>query len=124
MNKKKVTVYVAGPYTKGDVAVNVRNALDAANLLVYAGFYPFVPHLTHFWHMVHPRPYEFWLEYDNEFLKVCDCVLRLKGDSNGADEETTLAHQLGIRIFYAGSYGKLESCVNDMKMFYYPAGGK
>lgn len=34
-------VYVAGPYTKGDVAVNVRNAYEAANRLADLGFAPF-----------------------------------------------------------------------------------
>jgi hypothetical protein len=45
-------IYVAGPYTKGDVAVNVRNAFEAANRLADVGFAPFVPHATHFWHML------------------------------------------------------------------------
>jgi hypothetical protein len=46
-------IYVAG---KGDVAVNVRNAHMAANKLADLGFAPFVPHATHFWHMLFPRP--------------------------------------------------------------------
>lgn len=36
MGKK---VYVAGPYTKGDAAINVRNALVAANSLADVGLY-------------------------------------------------------------------------------------
>lgn len=99
MNQQKIKVYVAGSYTKGDVAVNVKNALDAANLLVEAGFYPFVPHLTHFWHMAHPRPYEFWLELDNLFLPACDALLRLPGESSGADKEVELAIKLKIPVF-------------------------
>jgi hypothetical protein len=92
-------IYVAGPYTKGDVAVNVRNAYEAANRLADLGFAPFVPHATHFWHMLFPRPYEFWLELDNQFLPRCEAVLRLPGESSGADKEVDLARTLGIPVF-------------------------
>src|SRR5262245_4927589 len=68
----RAKIYVAGPYSKGDVAVNVRNAFEAANQLADLGFAPFVPHSTHFWHMLFPRPYEFWLTLDNQFLPYCD----------------------------------------------------
>jgi hypothetical protein len=96
----RAKVYIAGPYTKGDVAVNVRNAINAANELADLGFAPFVPHFTHFWHMLYPRPYEFWLELDNEFLPDCDAILRLPGESSGADKEVALATKLGLPIFY------------------------
>jgi hypothetical protein len=92
-------VYVAGPYTKGDVAVNVRNAYEAANRLANLGFAPFVPHATHFWHMLFPRPYEFWLELDSQFLPFCQALLRLPGPSSGADKEVQLAQELGISVF-------------------------
>ena len=39
-------IYVAGPYTNGEVAINVRNAYEAANQLAELGFAPFVPHAT------------------------------------------------------------------------------
>jgi Domain of unknown function (DUF4406) len=92
-------VYVAGPYTKGDVAVNVRNAYEAANRLADLGFAPFVPHATHFWHMLFPRPYEFWLDLDSQFLPFCQALLRLPGSSSGADKEVQLAQTLGISVF-------------------------
>jgi hypothetical protein len=92
-------IYVAGPYTKGDVAVNVRNAYEAANHLADLGFAPFVPHATHFWHMLFPRPYEFWLNLDNQFLPYCEAVLRLPGESSGADKEVQLARSLGLPVF-------------------------
>jgi Domain of unknown function (DUF4406) len=92
-------IYVAGPYTQGDVAVNVRNAYAAANHLADLGFAPFVPHSTHFWHILFPRPYEFWLELDCQFLPSCEAVLRLPGPSNGADKEVNLARTIGIPVF-------------------------
>ncbi len=96
----RAKIYVAGPYTKGDVALNVRSAIAAANELADLGFAPFVPHFTHFWHMLFPRPYEFWLDLDNQFLPCCDAVLRLPGESNGADKEVQLATSLGLPIFH------------------------
>lgn len=95
----RARIYVAGPYTKGDVAINVHNAFKAANELADLGFAPFVPHGTHFWHMIFQRPYAFWLELDNEFLPFCQGLLRLEGDSSGADKEVALAVNLGIPCF-------------------------
>ena len=100
MSKKQVRVYVAGPYSKGDVAVNVRNAILVANRLRDAGFAPFLPHLTHFWHLVVPRPYEDWLDLDNQFIPFCDALLRIPGESSGADKEVALARSLDIPVFY------------------------
>lgn len=92
-------VYVAGPYTKGDVAVNVRGAILAASELYDAGLMPYVPHLSHYWHTVAPRPYGDWLRLDMEWLRVCDVLLRLPGESSGADKEVCEAVRLGIPCF-------------------------
>lgn len=102
-------IYIAGPYTNGDVAVNVRNAFKVANELADLGFAPFVPHSTHFWHLLFPRPYEFWLELDNQFLPLCDALLRIPGKSNGADNEVELAKKLQIPVFYS---------IEELKEFY------
>jgi hypothetical protein len=92
-------VYVAGPYSSGDVAANVRNAYAAATRLADAGFAPFVPHHTHFWHLLFPRPYEEWLRLDLAFLPCCEAVLRLPGESSGADAEVREATTLRIPVF-------------------------
>lgn len=92
-------VYVAGPYSKGNVAVNVRNAYSAADQLANAGLSPFVPHHTHFWEMLHPRPYESWLALDSAWIECCDFLLRLPGESAGADREVKQAIGLGIPVF-------------------------
>jgi hypothetical protein len=93
-------IYVAGPYTKGDVAINVRNAFQVANILAERGFAPYVPHSTHFWHLIFPHDYEFWLNLDREFIPCCDAILRIHGDSNGADKEVKYATELGLPIFF------------------------
>jgi hypothetical protein len=84
-------VYVAGPYSKGDVVLNVRNAIAAADTLLAAGHTPFIPHLTHLWHLVSPKTYEEWLAIDLDWLKCCDALVRLPGESSGADREVVYA---------------------------------
>jgi hypothetical protein len=93
-------VYVAGPYTAGNVVVNVRNAVLAADQLFEAGHTPYVPHLNHLWHTIAPRPWADWLRMDLEWLAVCDALLRLPGESQGADAEVERAKSLRIPVFY------------------------
>ena len=96
-----IKVYIASPYSKGDVAQNVRRQIDVANELMDKGFCPFAPTLTHFQHFVHPRPYEDWMTVDFEWLEVCNCVLRLAGESAGADREVELAGRIGIPVYHS-----------------------
>lgn len=105
----KIRVYIAGPYSKGDVAINVKNAYEMANQVASLGLYPYVPHHTHFWHMFFPNNYEFWLDQDNAFLDVCHCLVRLPGDSTGADLEVKRAEEINIPIFYS---------INELKQHY------
>ena len=94
-------VYIAGPYTEGDVAVNVANAIKAGTQVLDAGHTPFIPHLTHFWHMLFPHEYHTWIAYDNVWVMVCDALIRLPGESSGADGEVRLASQVHIPVFYS-----------------------
>ena len=104
-------IYVAGPYSKPDPVINTRNAVLVAKRLVAAGLLPFVPHLSHVWHLVSPQPYRYWLEYDLHWLRVCDGVLRLPGDSPGADEECAEARRLGLPVYDdLETLLKLEAC--------------
>lgn len=98
INKQKV--YVAGPYTNGDIIVNIRGAIEEGNILLEYGFIPFIPHLTGFWHMIFPNTYDTWMQYDSEWLKTCDALLRIDGTSPGADLEVKIATELGIPVFY------------------------
>lgn len=95
-----IKVYIASPYTVGDTAINVRDQLVCADKLIDAGFAPFAPLYSHFQHMFQPRPYEDWAKLDNEWVLVCDALLRLPGESAGADAEIELAKQNNIPVFY------------------------
>jgi len=96
-----ITVYIASPYTKGDVAVNVRESFIVADILVKLGFAPFSPLFSHFWHFLSPKPYETWTMLDKEWVLRCDCLLRLDGESSGADAEVELAIENNIPVFYS-----------------------
>ncbi len=98
-----IRVYVAGPYGSDDnqIPVNVRAAIDAAEHLLRLGFNPFVPHLYHHWNAVHPHDYETWMSLDLEWLQTCNAVLRIPGDSPGADIETKWAETLDIPVFHS-----------------------
>jgi len=94
-------IYIASPYTKGDTALNVKAQIDVADELIDLGFAPFCPLYSHFQHMMHPRPYEDWIWLDNVWVLACDAVLRLPGESRGADGEVALAKANGIPVAYS-----------------------
>lgn len=111
-----IKVYIASPYTLGDVAANVKRQIDCADELMNLGFAPFAPLYSHFQHMTHPRTYDEWMAVDFEWVEACDCLLRLDGESKGADLEVKHATTFGKKVFYSiedlvNHYNK-----NDMKL--------
>lgn len=91
-------VYVAGPYT-ADPETCTATAIEAGDQLLDAGYAPFVPHVLHYWHTLHTeRHYEDWMRIDLTWLRAADAVLRLPGESPGADQEVALARELGIPV--------------------------
>lgn len=101
MSKPRPRVYIAGPYTTPDPAVNTAKAMGVWHDLQDRGFSPLCPHLSHFLHMHKALPYEEWLAYDNEWIPCCHALLRMEGESSGADKEVELATRLGIPVFYS-----------------------
>jgi len=102
-----VYVYIASPYTKGDMARNVHHSLLVANTLIENGYTPFAPLLAHFQHMMFPQDYDTWLKLDMDWLAKCDVVLRMKKhlltgeklpESSGADKEVIFAGQKNIPV--------------------------
>jgi len=96
-----VKVYIAGPYTEGDVAENIRQAIITGEAIAEAGHTPFIPHLYHFWHLLIPHGREFWMRQDKEWLEVCGAMIRINGNSVGADAEEVQAEGLGVPIYYS-----------------------
>lgn len=99
MEKPKCKVYIASPYTIGDAGTNVKVQMDMAGLLIDIGLIPFTPLLSHFLHMANPKTYRQWMDYDFEWVKSCDTLMRLPGESVGADMEMEVAENHGIPVF-------------------------
>lgn len=105
----KPWVYIASPYTKGDQAINVRFQMRMWEILLDLGVVPIAPLWSHFQHLHAPRPYQDWIDYDNEIIPRCDACLRLdvedfkvgykQSESTGADAEVKLFESLGKPVF-------------------------
>jgi len=95
----KPLIYIMGPYSKGGQARNVRRAIEAAEVVCSLGGVPFIPHLCHFWDLLYPRTYEFWLDYDITWLERCHAAYRIPGESEGADREEKRCNELKIPVF-------------------------
>lgn len=93
-------VYIASPYSNGDTCENVRRACLAGDRLLAAGITPLIPHLFHLYHLISPKPYETWMELGMNYLSMCDALLRLPGESKGADREVAQAKEWGILVYY------------------------
>jgi len=97
-------VYIAGPYALPDPVENTHRTVKAANVLHDTGLVVcHVPHLTMLWHTITPLPPEHWYAYDLAILARCDALLRLPGDSTGADKEVTFAQENNIPVFHLAS---------------------
>lgn len=98
----KPLVYVAAPYSTGDQVANAREAMRVGQLLWDTGLVvPFIPHLNVAWHLAFPHPVEYWYAYDLAFMPHCHALLRLPGESSGADAEVKAAAELGLPVFGA-----------------------
>lgn len=107
---RKPTVYIASPYTKGDVAMNTHFQCKIFDqLLTESKVLPVAPLWSHFQHLLFPRAYEDWIKYDQEMLVLYDCCLRLNANipqqnyseskSTGADSEVATFEKLGKPVF-------------------------
>ena len=96
-----IKVFIASPYKAGDVAVNVKFQMDVFNQLVNLKFIPYATLHYHFQHMAHPKPSNTWNKLEKEWLKNCDCVLRIGGESKGSDDIVVYAGKLNIPVFYS-----------------------
>jgi len=107
---RKPVVYIASPYTKGDVAINAHFQCNVFDRLLTDGHVlPVAPLWSHFQHVLFPRPYKDWIAYDQEMLRLYDCCLRLDSqldrlnyrqcESSGADAEVAAFNRMGRPVF-------------------------
>jgi len=115
-------VYIAGPISKGCMLHNIRQAEEAFFALARAGLAPWCPH----WSVYAKSAIGFlenpdgtfavvgatasaippgtthadWMGVDLPWVRVSDAVLRLPGESVGADAEVMEAVSAGIPVFH------------------------
>jgi len=94
-------VYVASPFSEGDRQGNVERQNAMANVLLNEGYLPFSPLIMgDAMEQMQPRMWEEWMEACYGWLSRCDALLRLEGESVGADLEMKEAARLGIPIVF------------------------
>jgi len=96
--RRRLRVYVAGPISS-NVFEGVHRGSAAGRKLFLDGLAPFVPHFDAYWWLPEGN-WRAYLEYDLEYVSICDAVYRLSGESRGADLETRIAVEHGIPVFY------------------------
>jgi hypothetical protein len=93
-------VYISGPLSSaGNELENVNVAADAARRLIDAGFSPLCPHLSWYIDQAGEIPHAVWMQIDLPWVEASDAILRLPGESVGAEIETSRAGTLGIPVF-------------------------
>lgn len=114
MTAKPMTILVAGPYRSGtnDDPVLMQQNLDRLNemalALFRAGHIPLIgewlalpllkgagskkPGDTIYQEILYPVAHR--------LIPRCEAILRIKGDSSGADNDVKLATELGIPVYY------------------------
>lgn len=103
MNVRLPIVYIAGPITKPDPIANTNEAVLISDDLYSQGIcVPLIPHMNLVWHLIKPHPNAYWYEYDLHLLRRCDALLRLEGESVGAELEIKVAESIGLPVFRWG----------------------
>jgi len=88
-----------------------REAVQLGVAFLDKGHYPYIPHLAHFIHYLTPRRYEVWMMLDEAWLRRCDILVRLHGESAGADHEVAVARAHSIPVVIGKSGETVKSLV-------------
>lgn len=104
-------VYIAGPISRGDLGANIKQAETAFLALLGAGFAPFCPHWSCY--AFGPDPlhreasaasgltHDAWISVDLPWVCASHAVLRLPGESVGADLEVSTAIDHNIPVYHS-----------------------
>lgn len=102
-------IYISGPISNGgqlpayESKVLVKEATDVAFDLIRRGYAVICPHWS--WlaeGLVNSQlSHGEWLDSDMALVPRCDAVLRLVGDSKGADMEVAIARRESVPVFFS-----------------------
>ena len=111
---RTLIVLVTGPYRSGTnndpgrMKANLRKMEDAALRLFRAGHIPFIGEwvaqpllkVAGAKKICDPKANEILYPVAVRLIRKCDAILRLPGDSEGADGDVRIARQLNIPVYY------------------------
>lgn len=98
---RRARIYIAGPLSKGDRLANVEKAKAVAVELVKLGFAPLCPHLTNYLDGTDSLGHQTWMDVDLPWVEVSDGLLRIPGESKGADLEVARAREYGVPVYWS-----------------------
>lgn len=91
-------VFISGPYSSNPEE-NTKKAIKVFHELFQYGFTPYCPHVYQMIEKDSKISYENWIGYFFEWLRLCDAVIRIPGESSGADREVEFADSIGIPVY-------------------------
>ena len=104
-------IYLAGPLEPSGRIDYIRAAVEVAEEILTYHCSAIIPHtMTVMWGYAYPKSKSTWLALDKAIIAKCDAILRIPGDSEGADEEMRFAKSVGIPI-----YGTVEELAHDWR---------
>ena len=98
---RRTRVYLSHPITgSGDARQNMKQIARLGMELRRRGYAPFVPSAGPSSIMGRGMSHEAWMECDLPYVLVADALVRMPGESPGADAEVAYAESLGIPVYY------------------------
>lgn len=97
----KKRVYISGPISKGDRINHFAVSLATYKKVRDLGYAPLNPMLSMMVEFMVPATHSEWLSCDLPWVEVSDIVLRLPGESIGADMEVEHARKFSIPVVYS-----------------------
>jgi hypothetical protein len=95
----KPLVYVAGPYASHPTHNTWAAVVAGLGLWRTGRVAVLIPHTSLVADLVVPMLEADWYAFDLDQLAHCDAVLRLPGESRGADAEVAFAEEHGLPVF-------------------------
>lgn len=92
-------VYMSGPISLGDPDENFGLAAIVQHELIGFGFAPLNPMLSMKLPGHEGIEHSAWIAVDLPWVEVSDAVLRLPGESRGAETECEFAEEIGVPVF-------------------------
>ncbi|MEU4695325.1 DUF4406 domain-containing protein [Actinoplanes sp. NPDC023714] len=104
--KKPMLILIAGPYRSGTgddpakMAANLARLEEAAGPIYQAGHVPMIGEWVALPVFRYLLDKDVFYDTAHRLLQHCDAVLRLPGESTGADQDVKIAQERGIPVYY------------------------